>query len=223
MQNRKNKYRWLRWTLLIMLLIVSLAMIFNEQLKNLTVQHISNSAYHASLKDPPKSTGNFDFKKVKSLDVTTVAKAMTNDSNAIARLAIPSVSMRLPVFYGLDNNNLARGAGTMKPNQVLGKGNYALAGHYMTDAGNLFSPLKRIQTASYVYLTDNQQVYTYQVTNKQTIDDHQVSVIDDVPGKKLLTLVTCDSATPNTPKRFIVQADLIKKAAATQSTLHVFN
>ena len=148
---------------------------------------------------------------------------MTNDSNAIARLAIPSVSMRLPVFYGLDNNNLARGAGTMKPNQVLGKGNYALAGHYMTDAGNLFSPLKRIQTSAYVYLTDNQQVYTYQVTNKQTIDEHQVSVIDDVPGKKLLTLVTCDSATPNTPKRFIVQADLVKTAAATQSTLRVFN
>ncbi|MBF4176060.1 class A sortase [Lactobacillus paracasei subsp. tolerans] len=223
MQYRKNKYRWLRWPLLIMLLIVSLAMIFNKQLKNLTIQHISNSAYHASLKDPQKSKGSFDFKKVKSLDVTTVAKAMTYDSNAIARLAIPSVSMRLPVFYGLDNNNLARGAGTMKPNQVLGKGNYALAGHYMTNAGNLFSPLKRIQTSAYVYLTDNQQVYTYQVTNKQTIDDHQVSVIDDVPGKKLLTLVTCDSATPNTPKRFIVQADLIKKAAATQSTLHVFN
>jgi sortase A len=48
-------------------------------------------------------------------------------------------------------------------------------------------------------------------------------VIDDVPGKKLLTLVTCDSATPNTPKRFIVQADLVKTAAATQSTLRVFN
>ena len=93
----------------------------------------------------------------------------------------------------------------------------------MTDAGNLFSPLKRIQTAAYVYLTDNQQVYTYQVTNKQTIDEHQVSVIDDIPGKQLLTLVTCDSATPNTPKRFIVQADLVKTAAATQSTLRVFN
>ena len=78
MQNRKNKYRWLRWTLLIMLLIVSLAMIFNEQLKNLTIQHISNSAYHASLKDPQKSKGNFDFKKVKSLDVTTVAKNLSS-------------------------------------------------------------------------------------------------------------------------------------------------
>lgn len=129
---------------------------------------------------------------------------MTYDSNAIDRLAIPSVSMRLPFFYDLNNNNLAQGAGTMKPNQVLGKGNYALAGHYMTDAGNLFSPLKRIQTAAYVYLSDNQQVYTYQVTNKQTIDEHQIYVIDDVPGKKLLTLVTCDSEIPNTPKRFIV-------------------
>ncbi|EKQ08939.1 LPXTG specific sortase A [Lacticaseibacillus paracasei] len=64
MQNRKNKYRWLRWTLLIMLLIVSLAMIFNEQLKNLTVQHISNSAYHASLKDPQKVRGILILRKL---------------------------------------------------------------------------------------------------------------------------------------------------------------
>lgn len=91
---------------------------------------------------------------------------MTNNPKAIALLAI----LYLPVFNSLDNSNLARGADTMKPNQILGRGSYALEGHYMTNTANLFLPLKRVQNSAYVYLAENQQAYTYQIINKRLMN-----------------------------------------------------
>lgn len=219
----KNKRCCLARVLMVFLFIIVLVIGSGDILKDLTVKRMSDIMYRGPLNTTDNTQGNFNFKQVKSLGVITVVQAVTNSGRRIARLAIPSIGLHLAVFYGLDNNNLAQGAGTMKRNQVLGEGNYAIAGHYMSDERSLFAPLKQIQKLDKVYLTDNQKVYTYQVTSEQTIDEHRVTVINDVAGEKLLTLVTCDSAISKTSKRFVVQANLVTTETATKSSLAVFN
>ena len=90
----------------------------------------------------------------------------------------------------------------------MGQGNYALAGHYMTAKRLLFSPLKGVRQGDSIYLTDKRQTYRYKVTRVQVVDRHQIDVIDDVPGKRLVTLVTCASARRGEPKRLVVRGEL---------------
>lgn len=220
---------WLVRVLLVIGLLIGLALVFNEQIKLFVVDHLSERTMQTidkkSVKKNEQSKGNFDFKSVKALDVQHVAKAATtaNARNAIGKIAIPSVKMRLPILKGLSNENLSTGAGTMKADQTLGQGNYALAGHYMTNQGILFSPLKNVQLGNKLYLTDMSKVYTYTVTTKTTVNETQVQWINDVAGKKLVTLVTCASAAEGETNRIIVQGSLTQTTDATKSALQVFN
>lgn len=220
---------WLVRVLLVIGLLIGLALVFNEQIKLFVVDHLSERTMQTidkkSVKKNEQSKGNFDFKSVKALDVQHVAKAATtaNARNAIGKIAIPSVKMRLPILKGLSNENLSTGAGTMKADQTLGQGNYALAGHYMTNQGILFSPLKNVQLGNKLYLTDMSKVYTYTVTTKTTVNETQVQWINDVAGKRLVTLVTCASATEGETNRIIVQGILTQTTDATKSALQVFN
>lgn len=127
--------------------------------------------------------------------------------NVIGGIAIPDLEMNLPVFKGIDNTNLLYGAGTMKENQTMGEGNYALASHLVFDQVNsdhlLFSPLERAEVGQKVYLTDKAYIYTYTITSKEVVAPTDVEVIEDVPDKTLLTLVTCDDLQAS--NRLIVQ------------------
>ncbi|KRM72346.1 class A sortase [Lacticaseibacillus brantae] len=219
--------RWVIRIILMLGVMVGLALVFNEQIKIFVIQQLSSRTVEkldgSDIQRNTKRKASFDFKAVKALDVGTVAHAaVTNNPNAIGQIAIPDVGMRLPILKGLANDNLAQGAGTMKPTQVMGQGNYALAGHYMTNQGVLFSPLKGVKTGDFVYLTDKTKVYTYQVTLKKVVYEDQVQWIDDVSGKQLLTLVTCASPTEGETDRIIVRATLTKVAKATTKTLSVF-
>ena len=226
----KPKHTLRKWSIRVLLslgIILGLALVFNEQIKLFVIDHLTTSTFQKvdvkTIKHNQKRKANYDFSAVKALDVGTVAHAaVTNDVHAIGQLAIPAVGMRLPVLKGLANDNLAQGAGTMKSDQQMGQGNYALAGHYMTNQGILFSPLKNVKSGNLVYLTDRTKVYTYRVTTKKVVYEDQVQWIDDVPGQKLLTLVTCASPTEGEQDRIIVRAELIKAAPATKANLSVF-
>jgi len=219
--------RWFIRIALFLGVVLGLALVFNEQIKIFVIQQLSTRTAQqldaSDVKRNAKRKASFDFKAVKALDVSTVAHAaVTNNPNAIGQIAIPAVGMHLPILKGLANDNLAQGAGTMKPDQQMGQGNYALAGHYMTNQGVLFSPLKGIKNGDFIYLTDKSKVYTYQVSQKKVVYEDQVQWIDDVPGKQLLTLVTCASPTEGETDRIIVRAALTKVAQATAKTLSVF-
>ena len=110
----------------------------------------------------------------------------------------------------------------MKADQKMGEGNYALAGHYMTNQGILFSPLKNVKQDDIIYITDMKKVYSYKVTSKQVVNETQVQWIDDVAGKKLITMVTCASPTEGEVDRIIIQGQLQSVKKATKQDLKVF-
>lgn len=229
MVKRKRRVRKTSFWLLVMFLIgsglilIALTQSFSVQQlgkraqRQLTVESIQQAKRAARDKTAP-----FNYAKTAQLNPVSVAgyglQELVGGSTygAIGQLRVPAVGLDLPIGVGVKNTVLVRGAGTLKADQQMGQGNYALAGHYMTAQRLLFSPLKGVRRGDSVYLTDKRQVYRYRVTGVRVVDRHQVDVIDDVPGKKLVTLVTCASARRGEPKRLVVRGTLVSVRAATQ-------
>jgi len=197
------------------MLIVGLLLIFINPIQNAIIAHLSQqlNTTEISAEEIEKNNqvdADYIFEDVQSLSIAEVLKAQTkaNKMPVIGSIAVPSVDMQLPIVKGVGNAALAVGAGTMKPNQNLGQGNYALAGHYFEEKDILFSPLYKASIGDSVYITDLTNIYEYQLTTKKVIAATDVYVIDDIPNKTVLTLITC---ADNGTKRLAIQADFIQQ------------
>jgi sortase A len=229
----KKKHRLSNWLWSIFLIIgfaISLVLIFNEPIKLWVIGQKSEDATRSA--QTLKSTdytknktkkANFKFSSVKALDLSNVSKsALQRNLHPIGLIAVPSVKIYLPVLNGLGNNNLTVGAGTMKPNQVMGERNYALAGHHIHKQPTLFSPLENVKVGSKIYVTDKKKVYTYKITFEKVVDKSQVQYIDDAQGNHIITLVTCAADQILQPERQIVRGKLVKVTNASDRHLRVF-
>lgn len=203
---------------------IGLVLIFNEPIKNWLVSTMSQRQMNVTrqqIQQNELSKGEFDFSKVKSIDTTQVVKAaVKSDASVIGKLAIPAVGMHLPIVKGLSDTALSTGGGTMKPNEVMGQGNYALAGHYMTNKGILFSPLENTQLGQKVYLTDLEHIYIYEITWKKIVDPTAVYLLNDVEGETMVTLITCADGGVN---RWAIRGHLVSTEVANKETLKVFS
>ena len=217
-KSKKNKRKNLLINILAgFLILLSLALIFNSKIRNIFMVWNTNK-YQVSqvskekLEENNNSEGNFDFNSVKSISSEAVLSAQWDAQQlpVIGGIAIPEVEINLPIFKGLDNVNLFYGAGTMKPNQKMGEGNYSLASHHIFTAENasqmLFSPLVNAKKGMKIYLTDKDKVYTYVIREVKHVTPDRVDEIDDREGINEITLVTC--VDYDATERIIVKGDL---------------
>ena len=189
----------------------------NQTLQTITVEDIESNE---------QVEGDFDFTQVEALDLEGVMSARFNEERylTIGAIAVPEVELNLPIIRGVSNAGLYVGAGTMKPDQKMGEGNYCLASHnYPGKPTILFSPLERLQIGDKIYLTDLKYIYEYETTVVTTVDEHQVDILDDVPDKTMITLMKCND---NDYYRDIYQGDFVQKVAvdeAPEEMKQVFN
>lgn len=148
---------------------------------------------------------NFDDVTLLSGDITKLSPNV-DKSKVIGEIYVPSVNLHLPITYGTTNENLLYSATTMKKNQIMGKGNYSLAGHNAVNKSVLFAPLHDVKTKDFVYVTDKDKVYKYLVRDVLVVSPKEVNVIKDVKGEQMITLVTCEDFAGT--KRLIVQGTL---------------
>lgn len=126
-------------------------------------------------------------------------------------LEIPSINMKLPVLEGMTQANISIGAGTVKPNQKIRQGNFALISHYMTNSGLLFGGIKNISVGDDIFLTYYEETGHYQVQEVKVIHESEGQyMFDDEDGSHWLTLLTCEGSHEGTEYRFMVRASLIK-------------
>ncbi|MFA1737605.1 class A sortase [Lysinibacillus fusiformis] len=196
------------------MLIIGLLLIFITPIQNALIARMSDqfNAIEYSTDDIKKNNqldADFEFEAVQSLSIAEVLQAQIKASKmpVIGSIAVPSVHMQLPILKGVGNAVLAIGAGTMKPNQQLGQGNYALAGHYFEEKDILFSPLYQAQIGDIIYVTDMSNVYEYKLATKKIIAATDVYIVDDIPNQTTLTLITC---AEKGSKRLALQADFVQ-------------
>ena len=214
---------WLVNLVLLLLLLIGLALVFNNQIRSFfmaqrTAQYELTNVSQATIEKNEKKEASFDFDAVQPISTQAVLEAQLSNKAlpVIGGVAIPSVSINLPIFKGVSNEALLYGAGTFSPSQQMGEGNYALASHRTDRQDLLFTSLDQVETGAVVYLTDLKKIYTYRVYRKARIQPTQVEVLDDVPNKKIVTLITCGELTGET--RIVVQGELEATTAIADAT-----
>ena len=234
-RNKKNRKNLFINILASFLILISLALIFNSQIRNIfmiwnTNKYQVRQVSKEKLEENERADGNFDFNSVKAISSEAVLAAQWDAQKlpVIGGIAIPELELNLPIFKGLNNINLYYGAGTMKPDQVMGQGNYSLASHHVFSAKNaenmLFSPLDRAEKGMKIYLTDKDKVYSYEITEVKRVTPDRVDEIQDREGIDEITLVTC--VDYDAAERIIVKGILseTKSYAETSSdVLDAFN
>ncbi len=125
-------------SLTVVLILISLALIFNTSIRNFIIgwntnkYQISNVTTEDIEKNKQAET-TFDFEQVQSISTEAILAAQWDAQRlpVIGGIAVPELGINLPIFKGVFNTSLMYGAGTMKENQEMGKGNYALASHHI--------------------------------------------------------------------------------------------
>lgn|GEM_PF-388350 len=154
----------------------------------------------------------YNFNQVEEVGSDSINEDLEINRNLlVGQILIPDLNMNLPLLEGVSNENLYTGASTMKPNQELGKGNYALAGHLVPNENLLFSPLQKAKPGQRVYITDKAEVYIYEIEEKSVVSKNSINVISDNEGDGLITLVTCSDLYGS--KRVIVRGYLLEKTS----------
>lgn len=215
--------RYLINILLVTMAIIGIILILNDQIKDYFIKRNSRkySVENLEINDIKKNKempASFDFDNVKEIDSKSVFMEQYKNKElpAIGGIAIPSVGVNLPIFKGLSNEALIYGAGTMSKDQVMGKGNYSLASHHTKNPELLFTPLEKVKVGEKIYLTDLENIYVYDITSNQKVSPDSVHVLDEIPGKNIVTLVTCGESEGIT--RIVVQGDLISITPLNKST-----
>lgn len=172
---------------------------------------------HVEMKKNLQQKGEFVPEDVRPLSTTELLanQFSKTDLPGIGILSIPDINLELPVFNGITYETMMYGAGTAKPNQQMGKGNYALASHtiFNTFNGNivsnlLFGNLVYAQTGQNIYLTDKDRVYEYKIDTIYKVNVSQGNIIEDHDEKKEITLYTCTTLSGD--ERLVVHGLLTK-------------
>ena len=129
----------------------------------------------------------------------------------IGQIVIPDLQINLTLFSGITNGNLLYGVSNMKANQVMGKANYAIAGHIAHAYNTLFTHLPKAQNGMIVRLTDKSNIYYYKIFETKQVDVTSVHLVDDYQatkhGKPIISLMSC---VPNKKQlRFFAIGELV--------------
>jgi sortase A len=137
----KKVRRWLVNIFLVLLLMLGLLLIFNKGFRNMLMAWNANKYQVTKIdkntlkKNNQKGIGDFDFSKVNPISFEDVMKNQLNAQKlpVIGGIAIPDLGINLPIFRGIGNVELTCTVLVrLKPDAVMGQGNYALASHHVS-------------------------------------------------------------------------------------------
>lgn len=127
-------------------------------------------------------------------------------------LQIEKINLEIPIFDKLSEENLKLGLTTIKEQEVVGEGNFSVAGHRSHTFGKMFNRLYEVEYGDFIHVKTNEATYIYKVVQKEIIPKEQVQVLSEVEGKKMITLITCHPLyQKDPPNRLMVQGELVKK------------
>lgn len=131
--------------------------------------------------------------------------------SAMSQIAIPSIDVRLPVYHGTAENTLQKGLGHLFGSALPtgGEGLHSvITGHTGLTTATLFDNLIDVQVGDAIYVSTFGERMKYQVYGIDVVLPDETDSLRAVPGKDLLTLVTCTPYGINT-HRLLVHAERV--------------
>lgn len=139
------------------------------------------------------------------------------DTDVMARIRVPNVSIDLPVHHGTSDEAMRTGAGhlygTALPVGDTGA-RPVLSTHTGLRSATLFDRLSDVKAGDIFYVDVYGETLAYEVTSIDVITPDQIEALAPVPGKDLVTLMTCTPYAVNS-HRLLVTGERIPYNPAT--------
>ena len=134
-----------------------------------------------------------------------------NGYTPIAIMEIPSIKLKQPVVEGITEDVIKYFLGKFPESTMPGEvGNFAVAGHRVSDFTDAFINLYKVKPGDNVIVTTKDGKHTYEVEESFIVEPEQVEVLENADYEKI-TLITC---TIGSKRRVIVTGKLIEKNEA---------
>lgn len=178
---------------------------------------ISENKENQILSKDGKTKKNIDFNIKEEIIENSYQPLETTDKlNKLGSIEIPKINLNLSIFEGKpfvnDKNKIDTmlyGAVTNKQNQVMGKGNYVLASHIISNSNLLFTSIIQLEKGDTIVLKDSDYTYKYTVYNNFIVSKDETWILNDIKDYSILTLYTCyDDDTKMPQNRVVIRAVL---------------
>lgn len=91
----------------------------------------------------------------------------------------------------------------------MGRGNYVLASHIISNSNLLFTSINQLEKGDIITLKDSDYTYKYTVYNNLVVSKDETWILNDIKDYIILTLYTCYDDNTKTPQnRVVVRAVL---------------
>ncbi|WEV72413.1 class C sortase [Bifidobacterium sp. ESL0790] len=153
--------------------------------------------------DPYSPGGGSDAGSRKDAEYQSL---LGNTDGVLGTIRVPKVSIRLPIYHGTSKDTLAVGAGHLYGTSlpVGGKStNAVITGHRGLPNAMLFTRLDQLKVGDFFYIQTLGRTMGYKVKAIHVIDPADTHLYKVVPGKDLVTLMTCTPYGVNTQRLVI--------------------
>lgn len=153
--------------------------------------------------DPFTSGGSGDAGSAKDVEYQSL---LGNKDGVLGTIRVPKVSIRLPIYHGTAKDTLTAGAGHLYGTSlpVGGKStNAVITGHRGLPSALMFTRLDELKIGDYFYIQTLGRTMGYKVKAIHVIDPEDTHLYKVVPGKDLVTLMTCTPYGVNTQRLVI--------------------
>ncbi|MEN6315898.1 MAG: class D sortase [Clostridiaceae bacterium] len=132
--------------------------------------------------------------------VSTTTKALEPSSwkgdadnpKVFARMTIPKIDLVVPVVEGVEKADIKLAVGHVPDTAAPGEtGNSAYAGHRSHTYGKFFHRLGEVELGDEIIVETKEYKFKYIVTEIFEVNPDEVWVLDDIPEKSVITLITC--------------------------------
>lgn len=188
-----KKIKYSNVLILFGLIVISLNIFFIVIVDPLLISNRISKAWELDAKEIQENNKK-DFEiselSLQVLDSNEV-KNEFDQSKVVGYISIPNVDLSLPILRGATSENLNISATTVLENQIMGEGNYPIAGHRTVHADTLFSPLASVKENDEIYLTNKEYIYKYKVSSIEIVTPESIEVLDQTEEYVVVTLITC--------------------------------
>ena len=182
----------------VVLILIGVGIIANVAYKKIVTAHKQNELLEA-----------FESQLVEAKNEESsepVSLEAINGYTPVAIMEIPSIKLKQPVVDGITDDVIKYFLGRFPDSAMPGEvGNFAVAGHRVSDFTDAFINLYKVKVGDKVIVTTKDGRYTYEVDSSFIVDPDQVEVLDDADYEKM-TLIT---GTIGSKRRVIVTGKLI--------------
>lgn len=115
-------------------------------------------------------------------------------NGTMGSIEIPSIDVNLPIYHGTSEEVLSSGVGHIRNSSmpVGGENTRAvLTGHRGLPSSKLFTRLDELEKGDLFFINILNDTLAYEICDIEVIEPDDVEKLEIIPGKDLVTLITC--------------------------------